>query len=59
MTKEKLRKSTVDNWNLAISDGLEYRRLHGREAEWSRCEALFYQADERQSGNVGPNILSP
>lgn len=57
-SKEKFRDDSVDEWNLAIADGLEYRRLYGREPEWAKCEALFYQADERQNANVGPNILS-
>lgn len=55
---ESYRQPTVQNWLLAIEDGLEFRRKYGREAEWARCEALFYQGDVTQSENVGANIIA-
>ncbi len=55
---EKLREATVDNWNLAIEDALDFRLKYGREQDWARCEALFYQCHQKQAGNVGANIIS-
>lgn len=54
---DPVREDTVDRWNLAIEDGLEFRRQYGREAEWARCESLFSNANEIQRENVGPNLM--
>lgn len=53
-----IREDTVDRWNLALEDALEFRREYGREIEWARVEALFYQAHQSQENNVGPNIIA-
>lgn len=57
-SQQKFREATVETWNQCIEDGLEYRRKYGREANWAKCESLFYQANKIQANNVGPNILS-
>ena len=54
----KYRENTVESWNMAIEDGLEFRRQYAREAQWAKCEAIFYQANKMQLDNVGPNIIA-
>jgi hypothetical protein len=51
------RKDTVDNWNLAIDDALEFRRKYGREGMWAECEAMFYNAHHTQLDQLGPNLI--
>lgn len=53
-----VREDTLEGWSLAIEDGLEFRRLYGRESEWAKVEALFYQSHDMQKDSVGPNIIS-
>lgn len=54
---KKLREDTVESWNTAIDDALEYRKKYGREAFWAQSEAFFYQAHSMQDKNLGPNLV--
>lgn len=53
-----VRENTVDSWNIALEDGLTFRKEYGREDEWAHMESMFYHANKMQDGNVGPNIIA-
>lgn len=52
MSKER----TVDEWFEELNNGLEYRRLYGKEDGWADIEALAYNVHTSQA-NSGPNLV--
>jgi len=53
----KFRENTVEEWNSELEDGLEYRRLYGREDQWAKVEALFYNAHTTQAESTSGNVI--
>jgi len=51
------KELAVDEWFTEIRDGLEYRKLYGREASWNELEALFYEGKDLGDAR-GPNLIA-
>lgn len=50
------KERTVDDWIEEINNGLEFRRLYGKEDGWADIEALAYNVHTSQA-NSGPNLI--
>ena len=48
----------VDDWELELQEGLDFRRQYGRESAWSELEAWFYNRHQSQMAQtVSPNVF--
>ena len=48
-------KDTPEDWMARIDDGLEFRRLYGREESWARNEAMLLNLP-KSGAEIGPNL---